>query len=54
MVKAKEANIAEVSDVALLKRLKASEEWFKSLCHILFKERGVYLTNTVEHSYAIG
>jgi hypothetical protein len=47
VVKANEANIAQVSDVALLKRLRASEEWFKSLCSALFEERGVYLTDKV-------
>ena len=40
VVKAKASNIADVSDVALLKRLKFSEHWFKSLCQTLLKERG--------------
>jgi hypothetical protein len=39
--RAKMANIADVSDVALLKRLQCSESWFKELCLCLLKERGV-------------
>ena len=39
--KAKAAGIADVSDVALLKRLRQSEDWLKALCIKLFKERGV-------------
>jgi hypothetical protein len=35
------ANIADVSDVALLKRLQCSERWFKELCLSLLRERGV-------------
>jgi hypothetical protein len=35
------ANIAEVSDVALLKRMQCSEVWFKELCLCLFRERGI-------------
>ena len=41
VVKAKAAGIAEVSDVALLKRLRSSEAWLKALCEQLFKEREV-------------
>ena len=39
-VKAKAAGISDVSDVALLKRLRLSEEWFKVLCQNLLRERG--------------
>lgn len=42
VVKAKAAGIADVSDVALLKRLKASELWLKQLCESLLKERNLY------------
>ncbi len=38
-VKAKAAGISDVSDVALLKRLRLSEEWFKALCQDLLRER---------------
>ena len=41
VVKAKLAGISDVSDVALLKRLRLSEAWLKELCRGLFKERGL-------------
>jgi hypothetical protein len=41
VVKAKAADIANVSDVALLKRLRLSELWLKELCKSLFNERGI-------------
>lgn len=41
VVKAKLAGISDVSDVALLKRLRLSETWLKELCRGLFKERGL-------------
>jgi Transposase DDE domain len=41
VTRAKIANISDVSDVALLKRLQCSEEWFKELCLCLLKERGI-------------
>jgi len=37
----KMSNIANVSDVALLKRLQCSELWLKELCLCLLKERGI-------------
>jgi hypothetical protein len=40
VVKAKISNIANVSDVALLKRLRFAEEWFRALCQSLLRERG--------------
>lgn len=39
-VRAKLANWADVSDVALLKRLRNSEEWLRSLCADLLRENG--------------
>ncbi len=39
----KMSNIADVSDVALLKRLQCSELWLKELCLCLLKERGITL-----------
>jgi hypothetical protein len=39
-VRAKASQIADVSDVALLKRLKLSENWFQALSLSLLKERG--------------
>jgi hypothetical protein len=44
VVQAKLANLANVSDVALLKRLRNSEEWLRSLCVDLFRENGVTLS----------
>lgn len=41
VTRAKMAGLAEVTDVALLKRLQCSENWFKSLCMSLLKERGI-------------
>lgn len=41
VVKAKAANIADVSDVALLKRLRLSENWFKAMCQSLLQDKGV-------------
>ncbi len=35
------SNIAKVSDVGLLKRLRCSEGWLKELCLSLLKERGI-------------
>jgi Transposase DDE domain len=45
VVRAKASGIAEVSDVALMKRLRKSEEWLRSLCISLLKETGVILGN---------
>lgn len=43
VVRAKLATLANVSDVALLKRLQCSEDWFKALCIQMLKERGVQM-----------
>lgn len=45
VVQAKLANLASVSDVALLKRLRNSEEWLRTLCVDLFRENGVALSS---------
>lgn len=52
VVKAKASNIADISDVALLKRLKLSEHWFKELCQLLLKDKGVFIDKT-DNSQAI-
>ena len=44
-VQAKLASLADVSDVALLKRLRNSEEWLRGLCVDLFGENGIVLAN---------
>ena len=41
-VHAKLANWADVSDVALLKRLRSSEGWLRFLCIELLRENGAY------------
>jgi len=38
VVRAREAHLTELSDVALLKRLRKSEEWLYELCRSLFEE----------------
>jgi hypothetical protein len=42
VVRAKVANWADISDVALLKRLRNSEEWLRSLCVELLRENAAY------------
>jgi|SRR5208282_345990 len=42
-VQAKLADLANVSDVALLKRLRNSEEWLRRLCVDLLRENGITL-----------
>lgn len=39
VVRARQANLADLSDVALLKRLRKSKEWLHGLCCSLFSER---------------
>ncbi|MFP4541532.1 MAG: IS4 family transposase, partial [Opitutales bacterium] len=40
-VRARQAGLADLSDVALLKRLRKSEAWLRALCERLFAERGI-------------
>jgi hypothetical protein len=42
VLRAKEAQLAQLSDVALLKRLRKSKEWLYQLCCTLFAERGIH------------
>lgn len=42
-VQARLAKLADVSDVALLKRLRAAEEWFRQLCLAMLEESHVEL-----------
>lgn len=44
VVRAKLANLADISDVAFLGRLRKAKEWFRSLCVSLFEEQGIALT----------
>lgn len=41
VTRAEMSGLAKLTDVALLKRLQCSENWFKSLCMSLLKERGI-------------
>ena len=43
VVRARQAGLAELSAVALWKRLKKSQNWLHALCGELFRERGVEL-----------
>jgi hypothetical protein len=45
VVRAKKAGLADISDVALLKRLKKSSSWLHALCVELFQERGIDLSS---------
>jgi hypothetical protein len=47
-VRAREAQLADLSDVALLKRLRKSKEWLYQLCRGLFAERGLSATDSNE------
>ena len=46
VARAKEADIADFSDVALLKRLKKSGQWFYLMCLSLLEEQGVKIQET--------
>ena len=50
VARAKQSRLADLSDVALLKRLRKSKEWLHSLCCALFQERGLNLDLTTKHS----
>ena len=43
VARARRAGLAELSDVALMKRLRKSRDWLHALCVALFEERGVAL-----------
>src|SRR4029077_14495241 len=42
VTRAQEAQLADLSDVALLKRIRKSQEWLFQLCRALFEERGLW------------
>lgn len=44
VVRARKANLADLSDVALLKRLRKSSDWLRALCVALFREQGVAMS----------
>jgi len=41
VVRAKLSNLADISDVALIKRLRKAKDWLHSLCVALFEEQGI-------------
>ncbi len=45
VVRARKSKIADLSDVALLKRLRKSKDWLSVMCIALFKERGISLSS---------
>lgn len=42
-VRARQAQVADVSDVALLKRLRNAEQWWRSMCVGLLRESGFHM-----------
>jgi Transposase DDE domain len=46
VVHARLAQLARVSDVALLKRFRSAEEWFRTLCIALLQEQGIEMPQT--------
>lgn len=45
VLRAKKAQLADLSDVALLKRLRKCKDWLAAMCVSLFEERGVKLSS---------
>ncbi len=45
VVRARQAEIADLSDVALLKRLRKSRDWLYALCMALFQEHGIAVSD---------
>jgi hypothetical protein len=43
VVRAREAHLAEMSDVALLKRLRKCKNWLARLCQSMFEDRGIHV-----------
>jgi hypothetical protein len=48
VVCAREAGLADMSDVALFKRLKKCKDWLHALCQSLLAERGTFVGNAAE------
>jgi hypothetical protein len=47
VVRARQAKLAELSDVAFLKRLRKSKDWLYRLCCALFEERGLVTESSI-------
>lgn len=52
VVRARQARIAELSSVALLKRLRKSQAWLYALCRALFEEHGIAVSDTAQQMRA--
>lgn len=50
VVRAKHAKLADLSDVALLKRLRKSKDWLYRLCCALFEERGIEIESSLHRT----
>ena len=50
VVRAKQAKLADLSDVALLKRLRKSKDWLYRLCCALFEERGIQIESNLHRT----
>ena len=46
VARARMSGLADLSDVALLKRLRKSGDWLRALCVALFREQGVALASS--------
>lgn len=53
VVRARETELADLSDVALLKRLRKSKDWLHRLCLALFAERGTPLEDGSEQTFRL-
>lgn len=50
VVRAKQAELADLSDVALLKRLRKSKDWLHQLCRTLFEEQAITPKVSMSHT----
>ena len=46
VARARESGLTQVSDIALFKRLKASQKWFHEMCLCLISEQNIHLPTT--------
>jgi Transposase DDE domain len=53
VLRARKAQLADLSDVALLKRLRKCKDWLSAMCVALFEERGVKLSSTIGRGFQI-
>jgi hypothetical protein len=54
VVRARLAQLATVSDVALLKRLRSAEEWFRTLGVALLPEQGIEMPQRPDGQFVAG